>query len=161
MVYTTRSKKRAPGPNMTRPSGGAKEAAAAPTSSSKASIGFYDDEVQCTDTPGYIRMLAPYIDGFNWAATLLMYSLPVTCKCFVWMAGGWASVLGISPTDAASQFIHPAHPLQPHNNTMNRNLGLAYTSYTGLWPTWRQVAFALAHSYWRYIMSWGTWRLID
>lgn len=83
MVYTTRSKKRAPGPNMTRPSGGAKEEAAAQTSSSsKASIGFYyDDEVRRTDTPGYIRTLAPYIDGFNWAATLFMYTLPCTCKC--------------------------------------------------------------------------------
>lgn len=87
---------------MIRLSGGAKEESAAQAGSSsrldaegrKANIGFYyDDEVRRTDTPGFIRLLAPYIDGFNWAATLLMYTLPLSCKCMcgaVTGQGFWA-----------------------------------------------------------------------
>lgn len=38
-----------------------------------------------TETPGYIKTLAPFIDTFNWVLSPVMLSLPVLCT--------WGSVL--------------------------------------------------------------------
>lgn len=107
MVYTTKSKK-APGPNnvVTPPAGGAKAEANVTSLDAEGRKGFgfyYDDEVRRTDTPAYIRTLAPYIDAFNWAVSFLMYPLPPLCK--------WGErLLGVGGSGSCSCYFRPSHP---------------------------------------------------
>ena len=65
----------------------------------------YDEDLQRTDVPGYIRVLAPYIDTFNWATNYVMYTLAPLCKCRV--KGGWGGVVRSFVRDGSSRMVVP------------------------------------------------------